>query len=238
MVPEINPNSIIPLYKQVLKAITLKVKSNDLKPGDRLPSEADLMKEYNVSRITVRTAIAELVDEGMLERSPGKGTFVAMPKSLYKADDHIGFSRSCILEGKTPTTKLLSAEMVYPAQQYIDYFGISEIEKIVRTKRLRLVDGSPTMIETNYYPSYFSFLLNENLEGSLFDLLKNKYNISVARSIRTLEVCFPTEEEVFLLNINSDTPLLLFTDKQKDAAGKPLFISKQVYCTERLKFYL
>ncbi len=238
MSTKVNPNSIVPMYKQVLNILTEQIKKGQLKPGDKLPSEAALMNQYEVSRITIRGAITELVEEGILERSQGKGTFVATPKSLYTAKDDFGFTRSCILAGKKPTTKLLSSEMIYPSQNYIDYFGIKETQKILCTKRLRFVDEEPTMIETNHYAPTLEFLLNESLEGSLFELLGTKYNIYVDESVRTVEVYIATKEDAALLKVKNNTPLLLFKDRQKDSEGKPLFISRQVYCTERLKFYL
>lgn len=234
----INPNSNVPMYKQVLNIISNQIHSGELKAEDRLPSEIDLMKKFNVSRITIRAAISELVEEGLLVRSQGKGTFVASPKTLYKANDGYGFTYSCRLAGKTPATKLISKEIIYPNSQDMEFFGIHETDKIICTKRLRFVDGEPTMIETNHYPASFSFLLEENLEGSLFELLGEKYNIHVHESIRTLEVYYPTKEETALLGIKHNIPLLLFKDIQKDSNEKPLFTSKQVYCTERLKFYL
>lgn len=235
----INPNSNVPMYKQVLNVISNQIQSGELKAEDRLPSEIDLMKKFGVSRITIRAAIAELVEEGVLVRSQGKGTFVASPKTLYKANDGYGFTYSCRLAGKTPATKLISKEIIYPSSQDIEFFGIQETDKIICTKRLRFVDDEPTMIETNHYPAAsFSFLMGENLEGSLFELLEKKYNIHVYESLRTLEVYFPTKEEASLLGIKNNTPLLLFKDMQKDSNDKPLFISRQIYCTERLKFYL
>lgn len=234
----INHSSNIPMYKQVSKIISRQIEDKKYKEGDKISSEANFMKEFGVSRITVRAAISELVEDGILVRTQGKGTFVAPPKELYKANDIVGFTRSCVLAGKTPATSLISAGMAYPTLQDIDFFGVKETDKIVYTKRLRLVDGEPTMIETNHFPPSFSFLLEENLEGSLFELLGNKHNIFVKESTRTLEVCFPTKEEMNTLGIKKNTPLLLFEDKQKDEKSAPLFISKQVYCTERLKFYL
>jgi GntR family transcriptional regulator len=238
MSAKVNPNSIVPMYKQVLNILTEQIKNGELKHGDKLPSEAELMKQYGVSRITIRGAIAELVEEGILERSQGKGTFVATPKELYTAKDDFGFTRSCILSGKKPSTKLLSKEMIYPSQNDMEYFQIRETDKILCTKRLRFVDGEPTMVETNHYAPTLEFLFNESLEGSLFELLGNKYNIYVNESIRTVEVCIATKEEAALLKVKSNTPLLLFKDRQKDSEGRPLFMSRQVYCTERLKFYL
>ena len=98
MIDLINPNSIVPMYKQVLDILKSRIAAQEYTPGSKLPSEADLMKQFGVSRITVRTAINELVEDGVLERSQGKGTFVALPKSTHPADDSvIGFSRSCML---------------------------------------------------------------------------------------------------------------------------------------------
>lgn len=94
------------------------------------------------------------------------------------------------------------------------------------------------MIETNHYSIYFSFLLKENLEGSLFEILKNKYNIFVKNKVRSLETAFPNKEEIELLNIKKNTPLLLFKDEQLDQNGNNIFISRQVYCSENVKFYL
>ncbi len=234
----INPNSNIPMYTQVKNILFKKIQNEKLKPEDKLPSEAELMKNFKVSRITIRAAIAELVEEGILIRVQGKGTFVASPKSLYQADDTHGFSYSCLQAGKIPSTKLVSKELIYPNSHDIEFLGVQETEKIICIKRLRFVDNKPTMVETNHYPIAFSFLLNENLEGSLLELLSEKYNIHVDKNIRTIEICKPTKEEATLLEVKFNTPLLLFKDKQKDINDNPLFTSKQVYYTERLKFYL
>ena len=117
----INPNSIIPMYKQISNILTEKITNGELKAGDKLPAEAELMKQFGVSRITVRTALSEMVEDGILARSQGKGTFVATRKSVHPADDRIGFNRSCILAGKTPSTKLLSIEWVYPSKKQMDF---------------------------------------------------------------------------------------------------------------------
>ena len=234
----INPNSVVPMYKQVLKVLSDRIASGEWKTGDKLPSETSLMQEFGVSRITIRAAIAELAEDGVLARSQGKGTFVATPKSTYKANDTFGFSHSCLLAGKTPSTKLLSAEWIYPSLKDIDFFGIHDTDQIICTKRLRSVDGIPTLIEINHYSSDFALLLNEKdkLEHSLFELL-NSHGITIINSLRSLEICFPTKEEISLLNLKKNTPLLLFKDVQKSPDGRPLFLSKQLYNTEHMKFY-
>ncbi len=232
----LNPNSVIPLYKQVSRVLSDRIASGELKSGSRIPSEAELINEFGISRITVRAAIAKLVEDGMLTRSRGKGTFVSSPKSVYRANDLVGFSRSCILAGKTPSTKLLSIEYVLPTPKYMQFFQVSDTQKVICTKRLRYVDDFPTMLEINHYPAKCSFLFEEDLEGSLFGIFSSR-EIQIVNKIRTLETCFPTEEECALLRLSKNTPLLLFKDTQADGDGQPLFLSKQLYNTEHLKFY-
>lgn len=95
----INPDSMIPMYKQIVNLLNEKIEKGELKPGDKLPSEAELMEAYSVSRITIRSAISELEEDGLVIRSRGKGTFIASKKAMYSADDTVGFTHSCQQEG-------------------------------------------------------------------------------------------------------------------------------------------
>ena len=88
----INPDSMIPMYKQIVNLLNEKIEKGELKPGDKLPSEAELMEAYSVSRITIRSAISELEEDGLVIRSRGKGTFIASKKAMYSADDTVGFT--------------------------------------------------------------------------------------------------------------------------------------------------
>ena len=83
----------------------------------------------------------------------------------------------------------------------------------------------------------YKFLFEENLNNSLFDILA-RHNIVVADGLRTIEICEPTLEEMHILNMKSRRSLLLFKDRQLDEKRRPLFFSKQLYCTDRMKFYL
>ena len=232
----VNPNSVVPMYKQILKILSERIAQGVWGPGDKLPPESALMEQFGVSRITVRAAIEELTDSGVLVRSKGKGTFVASPKSTYKANDIIGFTKSCRLAGKTPTTKLIKAEWIYPTQADMEFLNIPEDRQIIYTERLRFVDNHPTLIEVNHCSPELSFLFDENLEGSLFEILE-KHGISIENRHRSLEICYATKNEANLLNVEKNKPLILFRDEQFDQSGKPLYLSKQVYNTEHMKFY-
>lgn len=238
MQDSVNRNSSVPMYKQISELIGKRISSGELEHGQQLPTEAALMKEYGVSRITIRAAIDELVKEGMIERTQGKGSFVTVPKSLYKLSDSMGFTRTCILAGRKPVTRVFLRELVEPNKKEKDFFGMDSEDKLVCIKRLRFADDDPIAVETNHYPMSMAYLLNENLDCSLMEVLKNKYGLVISNSLRTLEIAYSTPEESRLLNIKNRTPLLLFEDWHRDSENRPLFTSKQVYCSERLKFYL
>ena len=234
----IEANSIVPLYKQIVLSLRDDIAAGKYRPGDKLPSEAELMYEFGVSRITVRSAVKELEESGLVVRARGKGTFVSSgDKLVYAADDQESFSRSCQLSGKTASTQVIELSFTYPTLRDAKFLGVDDTVRVLRSRRLRSVDGEPTLLETNCYSDALSFLVNEDLTGSLMEVLES-HGIGLGRNVRTLEVCFATDYEASCLNVEEGSPLLLFVDKRYGADDKPLFISRQVYCTERLKFYL
>lgn len=230
-------NGSIPLYRQIVEYLDSEIRSGVYGPGDKLPTENELMEQFGVSRITVRSAVKELEDAGVVVRVRAKGTFVTSDRDMYAADDRESFTRSCQLAGKRPSTALVSLEWVYPNLRDRKFFGIDEDESILRSRRLRSVNGEPTMLETNSYGAVLAFLEHENLEGSLFEIL-NAHKVALGHNRRTIEVCYATKLEAMHLGVKEGSALLLFVDRWYGQSGDPLFISRQVYCTERLKFYL
>ena len=154
-----------------------------------------------------------------------------------RADDSHGFTQSCYLSGKIPKTTLLTLEYVLPSPKVQSFLQLRDGEPTLLSRRLRFADNEPILIESNYYAPCLSFLEKEDLSGSLFNIL-HQHGYSIVTQARSLDVCTANKEEAALLNVKRGSPLLLFTDYQLDGEGKPLFFSKQVYCTERLKFYI
>lgn len=230
-------DSIMPLYKQVAQTLTDEIKNGHLQAGEKLPSELKLMELFKVSRITIRTAIADMADEGLLQRSQGKGTFISAHKKPQTANDLPGLTESCSRAGKKLSTRLLSLTYSYPTKKEGEYLQIPETTPIIESVRLRCIDGFPALIEKNHYLRDFDFLFREGLEGSLFEVLK-KHNIAVNNNSRTLEIAYAAAEEANLLNIRKNSPVLLFRDFQSDEDRKPIFISQQIYNTQNMVFYL
>jgi len=167
----IDPSSITPMYKQVAGIISEGIRTGELKVGEKLPSEFELMKDFNVSRVTIRGAISELVTDGLLVRSQGKGTFVAPQKKLQSANDTTGLTDSCRQAGKVLKSQVLSVEYAYPTHADSEFLAVDESQQVIEIKRLRYIDGHPSILETLYFPRKYDFLLHENLEGSVFSIL-------------------------------------------------------------------
>ena len=154
----VEANSVIPLYKQIVRALSDSIANGTYRPGDKLPTEAELIEQFGVSRITVRSAIKEMEDAGLVERARGKGTFVSSDTQMYAADDRESFTHSCQLAGKQASTRVLAMGWDFPSLRDAKFLGVDDTQKVLRSRRLRLVDDKPTMLETNSYSAALSFL--------------------------------------------------------------------------------
>lgn len=234
----VNQNSAIPLYRQVADNLLSRIQAGEWQENDKLPSEFMLIQEFNVSRITIRAALSELVDNGVLIRSHGRGTFVAPRKEKLRAAGDVGFTRSCAMEGKKATNMILNQDLVFPSKKDMAFFQIPQDERIIRIKRLRYVDNKPCVIETLHFAPQYHELLQADVTGSVTDTLLRIFGVRTGEGERTVDVCMALEEEADYLNTEADTPMLLLEDRQYDTAGEPLFLSKQIFCTKFIKLYL
>ena len=142
------------------------------------------------------------------------------------------------MEGKKATNMILNQDLVFPSKKDMAFFRIPEDERIIRIKRLRYVDNKPCVIETLHFAPQYHELLQADVTGSVTDTLLRIFGVTTGEGERTVDVCMALEEEADYLNTEADTPMLLLEDRQYDTAGKPLFLSKQIFCTKFIKLYL
>lgn len=174
-----------PLYAQLTEGLRSAIA--DLEPGDPIPSEKEIMEYSGVGRVTARKAIGDLVGEGLLVAIRGKGTFVAEPRIPTKLDRLAGFSETMRRLGRTPGSRILSAEEVSATGIVAERLRVEPGATIIRVERLRLIDGEPCMVETTHFlASLVPGMLTEDLEGSLYDLLRAKWGLVAARGSETV----------------------------------------------------
>lgn len=226
-----------PRYLKLASAIRTSIVNGTYDHGDKLPSESELMNSTGYSRSTVRHALKTLADEGLITTARGKGAFIAhVPRN--DADDLVFSSYTYTIEqsGSRATTRTVDACMARAAGVIAKFFDIPAGTPIVKLVRLRYLNNEPLCLETTYLTDEFSPLIDENLDGSLYALLRERFGRTAERGHKTFEVCFAKQNEAFLLDVPRDTALMLITDFVCDADGEPLHVSKRVQRTDRAKY--
>ncbi|WDV45884.1 GntR family transcriptional regulator [Clostridiaceae bacterium M8S5] len=228
----------LPLYYQ-LKELLNEMIDNDLyKPGDNIPPERELCQMYNVSRMTARRAVMALVNEGVLYREQGKGTFVSEPKKRHNIFQLKGFTEQMEEKGLKTNTKELSFKIVDTTNKIKKALEIKDDEKVFEIKRLRMVEGEPFLIETVYIPFNLCSDLTEEmlLNKSLYQIFKERYDFVFSHAKQTIEPIKVNEYESELLNIDEESMQLLFTGITYLEAGRPIEYVRAIYRSDRYKY--
>lgn len=225
------------LYEQLANTIRNDIYEGKFKQDERIPSEIELSEIYSISRSTVRKAILQLVKEKLLVKIHGKGTFVASPKVVNNSHNFLSFTENVKSMGRTLVTKTIEISLQAPSRSDIEFFCLDEgADEILVVKRLRLIDGVPIGIETMHLTKDYEFLKNEDLNGSIYSILKDKYEIYPSTGSKTIEICYATLEESTLLDVPRGTALMLVVDKVLDSNNNPLHISKQVIRGDKFRY--
>ena len=243
--PELNPRSSSPLYQQVMDDIVHDIASGLYRPGEKIPSEADLGDIYDVSRITVRRAVEELVKQGKLTKRQGKGTFVNEAEegpSSFQNDDIVqSFSVTCEANGVVPGAVLVTRELAPLPDGGAAFFGGACDGRAVRVKRVRTADGRPLMVEDNFFdPERYQFLLESDLDGcSIFRLIEERCGLvphnsdSCVLSMERADI-----ELAGLLQVPENEPLFSVRGEYLDQYGNPMFLGIQHVVGKHYSFRL
>lgn len=230
--------SSVPLYYQLKERIREQIEAGILKPGDKIPSERELSLAYGMSRMTVRQGLTELVNEGLLYREQGKGTFVSLPKISQGLMKLTSFTEDMLRRGLQPGGRVLSLEVVEATPRLAGILVLPEDRRIYRLERLRLADGHPMALEITHLPYHvFPDLMREELgHRSLYAILETKYGVKVQRAIQSLEPVVANHYEAEILGVAPGAPLLLMERTTYDVSDRPIEYVKSLYRGDRYKF--
>ena len=208
----LDQNAAMPLYEQLKLAIKKGIKSGEYPPGSRMPSEAEMEKLYDVSRITVRRAVKELCEEEILTRKQGRGTFVlnSAGVSYNRLDRNVGgFHDSLARDGKEATVEILEKSIIRVNASYARDLQISTEDDVVYLKRLMYGNGAPAMLDTAYIPEKRFPGIFDKLVGNvaLFRLMEQEYGVKLERYYKILKVQKANKEMSRLLNCHVGDPM-------------------------------
>ncbi|AOM84505.1 putative transcriptional regulator of N-Acetylglucosamine utilization, GntR family [Salisediminibacterium beveridgei] len=224
------------MYYQLQEMLRKLIESGDLKPGDPIPSERELSEQHDISRMTIRQALTNLVNEGLLTRSKGRGTFVAEEKIEQPLMKLTGFSEDMRLRGIEPGSRLIQFDTVKAGDNVAKYLEIDPGTKVYQISRLRLGDGAPMAYETSFLRMDGLLLKETDLQGSLYALIEATLNKKIARARQTIEPSFATEDEAELLTVETGSPVLLLERITRFDDGTVFEYVKSAYRGDRYKF--
>lgn len=239
----LNTQSATPLYQQISDTIRKKIASGEYQPGQPLPSEAKLCEIFGVSRITVRNAIQELVEQNILIKKHGKGTFVQENKIASNLFNFKGFTSTCKENNIQVFSHVLCLRKQAPTASQIKALNLSPEDDVIYLKRLRYADEHPVIIEHAYLPyDRYAFLLEKDIENkSLYDTIAAETGASPEEYCYTnieLETSGATPEEAHYLEIPAGSPLFILNETIYTEDTQPVHHTKQIMSGNYFKFTL
>ncbi len=224
----IDKSSPIPVYYQLKNDFIKKIANGVWKTGECISSERELCEIYGVSRMTIRQAIGELVQEGILTRKKGKGTFVCEQKVNQK--DMMSFTEMIKQSGRVLETKVVEFEIIDTPEDIQDIFILDKLYKITRK---RIVDCECIALETVYIPvDYCGHLNKEMLEGSLYKVLEG-FGYIITNSNSYIIAVNVNDEIRNLLECEKNTPILKMINKTFTSTDKLLFLEEAFYKSDK-----
>jgi GntR family transcriptional regulator len=203
------------------------------RPGDPLPSEAELCERFSVSRMTVRQALAELTNDGLVERRRGQGTFVAHRPVHRRPGVFLSFTEEMGRRGMQATSRLLAAGMDDPRRAEVEDLGLAPDDQVVRVARVRLADGVPVALEEAALLPELRGVLDEDLgDGSLHGALAQR-GVVATRATGTITARLARASETELLDLAPQSALLVELRILFDQEGRVFERTETRYAADR-----
>ena len=199
----------VPLYGKVEEVLASEIARGDMRPGDRLPSEDELLTRFAVSRITVRRAIQNLVQRGIVEIQRGRGTFVLAPKVSQELTKLTGFVEDMDTHGRKASARVVSQQVVVATPRVAQQLGISKGTRVMRIERVRLADAVPMSFDETYLPLDIGRkIVRNNLRVMpIFTLLEEKYGIPLTDAEYSLEAAAASAQVAEALEVPEGAPI-------------------------------
>ncbi|NLI23002.1 MAG: GntR family transcriptional regulator [Clostridiales bacterium] len=211
----------LPYYVQIKSQLSKEIAS--MQPHQRIPSEHELMGQYNVSRGTVKQAVQDLVYEGLLYREQGKGTFVA-PARINRSFEHLPtFTNDVLAQGFKPVYRVLFFGTVYAGSPIAEKLRVIPGAGVIRYKRVMNVDNEPLAVICSYLRSdVFPDFQMSDIGESLYESLLKKYNTMPTMAIDTYSIVKATVKTADLLGIRKGDPLFFSERVGQHPDGSPV----------------
>jgi GntR family transcriptional regulator len=211
----------VPLYYQIAGQLRQQIIAKKVRQGDLLTTDERVQREFGVSRTTARKAIDELVDEGLVERVTGKGTFVSTPRLQVPLPLMLGFTEEIKRRGMHPSSRIVSAGWAKASGNAARALGVEEGARVFRLERIRLADGKPILHSVDVLSESLEIGPEDNFSGSLYELMESR-GIKLDECQNIIEAAVIDRRLGKLLGVKEGFPVLSLRRTSYDANGVPV----------------
>jgi GntR family transcriptional regulator len=227
----------IPRYYVVRESLREEIRTR-FKPGEKLPPEPELMKRFDVSRITIRHALEQLRAEGLITRVQGKGTFVSHPPVHPDFRVLRSFLDDIRASGQTPSTKVIRIESVPGPPRPCELLELPPKTPLVLIEKVRLADGTPISLEVSYLPEEIARGWNKPLleQRPIFDLIREVSSVVLSRGKFEVSAAAATPVTAKALRIKKGQPLLRVERVNYNDQERPIDYDMIYYRADRVTY--
>ncbi|HSK09169.1 MAG TPA: GntR family transcriptional regulator [Vicinamibacterales bacterium] len=223
----------LPAYRRICADIRSRIEGGDLSPGDRVESERQLARRFEVSLMTARAALKELEAEGLVERRLGSGTYVAPPRIHFNRLQ--SFSEQMAVRGERARSRILSVQVVADEIEVAVRLGLPPGSRLVRLERVRFGGAEPFAFETTYLSERDFPGLSRSLRAndSLFEVLRRDHGVEPSYAEEEVDALSADARIAHLMSIPRGSALLRIRQVLFDAGGRRLLYDVGIYRSER-----
>jgi len=246
----LDPTADRPLSFQLADVLRREIRDGTRPPGSQLPTEAEFHERYEVSRTTVRAALQQLVNEGLVVTRKGYGSYVREHPSIrrvqanrrhaeHRASGKPIFDTSVVEQGQIPSRRMLRVGVDIAPPDIAQWLQVKPGESVVVRSRLQLINDQPAVLSTSYFPMWLAKgtrleladALPEGPDNAIEDL-----GHRFAHGAEVLRARMPTPEEARLLRLPRGVPVVRLLDVDYDDQGRTLQVAEDIYVGDRHEF--
>jgi len=211
-----------PVHITIRDDLRMRLGAGEWAAGERLPSETELAARYGVARMTIRQAVGALAAEGAVIRRQGLGTFAADRRPTRTADLLLSFTEEMRRQGRQVETRLIEAAVEQPPPAAREGLQLGPSAAAVTVRRVRLVDGSPVVVQNSWLPyARFAGLdADPLLDGSLYAMLEARYGVQIVRARQAITAAAAGEADGAALGLPPGEPVLRITRTTYDSSNR------------------
>jgi len=242
----LNHQDATPLYVQLKQDLFQQMNLGQLKPGQPIPSERSLCAKYRISRTTVRQALSEMINAGILSRKQGKGTFVIERRVNQGLVRIVNFERTVLELGLKPSTQVLGNDVIPADIQMAKILDVPLTSQILKLTLLGKGDATPLVLYESYFPLQFgqrmakkaAQLEKKGAPFSTYDLYERMGSITPRSVAQTFEAITADDRLAAIMKVRKGLPIFMITSIFQTADQRPLEFRTALYRGDRYKFHL